>query len=119
VAEERAAVQVEDAGGEERHAEQERPRPVQRLKRPEQALPRGAQVADRKSARDPGRQHEARDEGGGREASDRVQAQLRQPLEVRRQERGEAGDGGEYPEAYRRPDIGAPVALRRSATLYE
>ncbi|VWC38049.1 hypothetical protein BUB20358_06769 [Burkholderia ubonensis] len=58
------------------------------------------------------RQHEARDERGGRQARDRIQPELHEAREAGEQHRREAADGRQHAEPDRRPVRGEPRARR-------
>ena len=57
------------------------------------------QVGDVQRGRQQLRQHEARDRGGGDQAADGKQSELRQSRKARRQQRGKAADRGQHAQA--------------------
>ncbi|MDR8822842.1 hypothetical protein FEQ05_06588 [Burkholderia pseudomultivorans] len=69
-------------------------------------------VADRDVRAAQVRQHEARDERGGRQPDDRIQPELHEARKAGEQHRREAADGGQHAEPDRRPVRGKPRARR-------
>ncbi len=77
----------------------------------------GGHIADRKTARQPMRQHKASHQRGRRQAADGIQPQLRQARETRRQQRRETADGRQHAQADRRPQRTAPARVTGDARL--